>query len=116
METKTKRIILFLFGCMLTRFMLVWIAYRYPKLLPLMGYLAIIPAIGFALIYISGSRKTGPEVFGDVIWWNNLRPIHAILFAIFAYMAINKQKDHAWKILLIDAVIGLMAFIIHHSK
>ena len=27
-------------------------------------------------------RKTGLEVFGDKIWWNNLRPIHGILYGL----------------------------------
>jgi len=81
--------------------------------LPLMGYLAILPAVGFTYIFLTGSRKTGAEVFGGKIWWNNLRPIHAILYALFAYNAINKNPN-SWKILLADVILGLIAFIIFH--
>jgi len=76
-----------------------------------MGYLALIPAIGFMIIYLGGYRKTGPEVFGDVIWWNNLRPVHAALYFTFAYLAITGVHQHAWKILALDATIGLVAFV-----
>ena len=112
METKTKRIALFSL-CMLTRFSIAYIAFKYTALLPALGYIAIIPAIGFAVIYMGGYRKTGAEVFGDRIWWNNLRPIHAAIYATFAYLAIHKSP-HAWKLLVADASLGLLAFIHHH--
>jgi hypothetical protein len=37
-------------------------------------FLAILPAIGFMYIYLTDSRKTGQEVFGQKIWWNHLQP------------------------------------------
>jgi hypothetical protein len=114
MNTETKRILLFLFGCMGTRLGLVWIAYRYPQLLAPLGFLALIPAIGFMYIYANGLRKTGPEVFGERIWWNDLRPVHSVLWALFAYMALNNMKD-AWKVLLLDVSIGFVAFVHHHA-
>ena len=64
-------------------------------------------------IFLTGSRKTGAEVFGDKIWWNNLRPIHAILYTLFAYNAINKNRK-AWIYLFIDVIIGLISFIGYH--
>ena len=45
-----------------------------------LGYLALLPATEFIYIYLTGSMKTGAESFGEKIWWNNLRPIHSILF------------------------------------
>ena len=59
------------------------------------------------VIFLTGSRKTGQEVFGNKIWWNNLRPVHAILYTLFAYNAINKNKE-VWIYLLIDVIIGLI--------
>jgi hypothetical protein len=79
-----------------------------------MGYLALLPAIGFMYIYLTGSRQTGAEVFGDKIWWNDLRPIHALLYLLFSYNAINGNKN-AWVYLLIDVLIGLNSFLIFHS-
>ena len=71
--------------------------------------MALIPAIGFTYIYLTDSRKTGPEVMGDKIWWNDLRPIHALLFFLFAYEAIN-YKTESYKYLLFDVILGLLAF------
>ena len=83
--------------------------------LPVLGFLALIPAIGFLVIYMFGLRKTGNEVFGDTIWWNDLRPIHAMFYGLFAYLAISKNSN-AWIVLLVDTVFGLGAFLTHHYK
>jgi len=114
MNTIQKRFLLFLFGCIGTRSLFVYLAKNASKTyLRYMGYLAILPAIGFFYLFLTGSRKTGPEVFGDKIWWNNLRPIHGIMYALFAYHAIN-GNDFAWIYLLIDVIIGLVSFLIFH--
>ena len=60
-----------------------------------LGYLALIHAIGFIYIYFTGIRQSGLETFGDKIWWNNLRPIYAILYCLFAYNAIICNK-YSW--------------------
>ena len=78
-----------------------------------LGYLALLPAIGFIYFFLSGTRNFGAEVFGDKIWWNNLRPIHSILYFLFAYNAIIGNKQ-SWVYLLIDVLIGLTSFLIHH--
>ena len=92
MNNIQKRFILFLFGCIGTRSLLVYIAKTTNKtLLMYLGYLALIPAFGFFYLFLTGARKTGAEVFGDKIWWNNLRPIHALLYFTFAYLAINQN-------------------------
>jgi hypothetical protein len=80
-----------------------------------LGYLALLPAIGFAYIYLTGSRETGKEVFGEKIWWNDLRPLHSLLYFLFAYNAIIGNKN-SWIYLLIDVVIGLISFIIFHYR
>lgn len=85
------------------------------KFLPYLGYIALLIAIGFIYIFLTGSRKTGVEVFGDKIWWNKLRPLHALLYGLFAYNAINKNPN-AWVFLLIDVIIGLISFLIFHYK
>ena len=114
MNNIQKRILLFLFGCIPTRLAFVYIAKTISlQYLPLLGYLALLPAIGFIYLYVSGSRKTGPEVFGDKIWWNRLRPIHAIFYLLFAYNAIHKIKN-AWIYLMYDVILGLLSFLIFH--
>ena len=109
-----KRVLFFLFGCMSVRLGLVYLAKTLPKkYLQYMGYIALLPAFGFAYIYVTGSRRTGAEVFGDTIWWNNLRPVHSLLYFMFAYLSIN-ASNKSYIPLLIDVVIGLVAFILHH--
>ena len=111
-----KRFLLFLIGCIGTRSLFVLIAKNAgPKYLPLLGYLALLPAIGFIYIYLTGSRKTGAEVFGEKIWWNDLRPLHSLLYFLFAYNAIIGNTK-AWIYLLIDVVFGLVSFLIFHFK
>ena len=114
MDDLKKRMFLFLVGCIGTRALFVYIAKNVGSgFLPLLGYLALLPMIGFIYIYLTGSRQTGAEVFGAKIWWNNLRPIHALLYGLFAYYAIQKA-NFAWKFLLADVLIGFFAFIIYH--
>jgi hypothetical protein len=109
-----QRFLMFLIGCIGTRVLFVAIAkYINTEYLKYLGYLALIPAIGFMYIFLTGSRKTGAEVFGEKIWWNNLRPIHSILYFLFAYNAIN-GNNQSWIYLLIDVLIGLLSFLIHH--
>lgn len=114
METLQKRFLLFLFGCIGTRTLLVYLAKNANKTyLALMGYLSILPAVGFFYLYLTGSRKTGAEVFGDKIWWNDLRPIHGFMYLLFAYNAII-GNSFAWIFLLVDVIIGLVSFLIFH--
>lgn len=109
-----KRFVMFLVGCIGMRLLFVYIAkMTNPNYLPYLGLLAILPAIGFTYIYLTDSRKTGLEVIGGKIWWNKLRPIHALLYALFAYYAINKSNI-AWVFLLIDVAFGLLSFLIYH--
>ena len=115
MDNIKKRIILFLGVCVLTRLAFVFIAkYVKPDYLPYLGLLALLPAIGFISIYLGDHRKTGREVFGGKIWWNDLRPIHSILYLLFSYFAITKNNN-SWYVLLIDVIIGSLAFLNHHK-
>lgn len=116
MNTTQKRFVLFLFGCIAVRSLFVIIAKNVnKKYLPSLGLLALLPAIGFLTIYFGGYRKTGGEVFGNKIWWNELRPVHASLYLMFAYLAFNKS-DIAYVPLLIDVIIGLTVFLIYHGS
>lgn len=109
------RIFLFLFGCIGSRLALTIIsAFASGWILRLLGFIALIPVLGWLYIIFIGKRDTGIEVFGGKIWWKHLRPIHMILWAIFAYLAINTNKK-AWIVLLADTLFGLSAYLIHHE-
>ena len=114
MNNIQKRFLLFLIGCIGTRSAFALIAKNISvKYLPYLGYLALLPAIGFIYIFLTGSRQTGAEVFGEKIWWNNLRPLHSLFYFLFAYNAIIGNKQ-AWIYLLVDVLFGLISFLVHH--
>ena len=114
MNNLQKRMLMFLIGCIGVRSLLVVLAkYINIKYLKYLGYLALLPAVGFIYIYLTGTRKTGGETFGEKIWWNDLRPVHSILYFLFAYNAIIGNKQ-AWIYLLADVLFGLISFLIHH--
>jgi hypothetical protein len=113
--TLQKRILLFLIGCIGIRLIFVIIAKKLSKNLQLAALPALLVAIGFMYIWLFDARKSGPEVFGDRIWWNSLRPFHASMYAIFAIMAYT-NNEWAWVPLLIDVIIGLSAFSWFHKK
>ena len=99
-----KRIILFLLGCMGTRAGLTYfVKNNYEKYREMLVFLLLIPAIGFTYIYANDLRKTGREVFGDKIWWNNLRPFHALMYFSSALLVFNKNKKADLFIYLISS-------------
>ena len=109
-----KRFLLFIFGCIITRLTFVYLSKTYTEYLPFFGLLALLAIIGWInILFFNNKRDTGPEVFGDKIWWNNIRPVHTVLFLIFAILALQKNKN-SWIFLLIDTFIGLSAFLIYH--
>jgi len=116
MNALMRRFLLFLVGCMGTRILFTLLAKNIDiQYLPILGYIALLPAIGFFYIYVTGSRNTGLEVGGGKIWWNKLRPLHSVLFFLFAYNAITKNVN-SWKYLALDTSIGLVAFLTYHYK
>ena len=64
--------------------------------------------IGFIYLYINDLRQI-KGFTGGKVWWNNYRPLHAVLYLLFALYAI-KKKPFAWIVLLIDALIGFMVW------
>lgn len=111
MNTLQKRHALFLLGCIPTRLLYTYLTSRYN--VPILGYIALMIGLGFLYIYFTDSRKTGPETFGEKIWWNDYRPLHGVLYLTFAYMYLNGVKN-AWMVLLMDTMIGLGLFYNHH--
>ena len=65
-------------------------------------------SVGFTYLYITKQRKRG--AFGQKIWWDFLRPIHAILLFISGVLLSLKVKE-TYLILLADALIGLVEYL-----
>jgi hypothetical protein len=115
-KTLKIRFLLFLVGCIGSRLVITAIsAYSTGFFLKLLGLLALGPVVGWLYIIFIGKRDTGLEVFGDKIWWKDIRPIHTLLWATFSYMAITGNRK-AWIVLLIDTLFGLSAFLIYHWR
>ena len=109
-----KRHLLFLLGCIpLRTYFVYYVKNSSEDRLRKLSVIGLIMFMAWMIIYLTDSRKTGGEVFGDKIWWNNLRPVHAILYGLFGYLAYNKSKD-SYKLLMADVIIGLVSFIDYH--
>ena len=116
MNNIRKRFLLFLFGCITTRLFLVYLVKNIPqKYLPFLGIFGLAISVGMFYYFFSGTRKKGPETFQSEIWWNKLRPIHAVLYLLFALSAFCRYEK-SWVFLMIDVVIGLIAFLIYHYR
>jgi hypothetical protein len=109
-----KRALLFLVGCIGSRALLAYLAYALStSQLYYLGFLTMIPVFGWIYIILTGSRKSGLETGGEPIWWNNLRPVHALNYAAFSLMAFQ-GNEKAYLFLVFDVVFGLFAWIQHH--
>ena len=109
------RIPLFLIGCIGTRTTISYIVKRFSNAHRLLiTTLLVIPAIGFASIYLLGLRRTGGEVFGDKIWWDSLRPFHALMY-FCAAVAVYLGEKNAYLLILLDTLVGLVAFCRFHQ-
>lgn len=79
--------------------------------------IAALIATAFFILFFTKSRKTGPEVCNQIIWWNNLRPFHGLMYYIFAILAnTNSMVKFAYIPLLIDVIIGIIFHIYNKFK
>tara|TARA_Y100000389_G_C17337532_1_gene451479 strand:+ start:244 stop:594 length:351 start_codon:yes stop_codon:yes gene_type:complete len=109
-----NKTILFLVGCMGTRFGLAFLTKNLPAdFLSKISFIFLLPTIGFLYLYLTDSRRVGRESQGP-IWWDKLRPIHAFMYALFAVYAFKKES-FAWIALFIDACLGFLFWILHYK-
>lgn len=119
-----SRALTFLFGCILTRIIIAYLAYlagKNPNKLYLtfiaLGSLFI--SLGFFFIYFNGSDTADRqlEIWDDdkKMWWNQLRLIHGALFLAFFISAGIHQSPQSYLILVVDVLLGLLFWILHHS-
>lgn len=100
----------FLIGCIGTRLAFAYLATLYPMYC---AFVAALISAGFFYIYFTGSRPVGIETGGKPIWWNKFRPLHGIMYGLFAVLVYNGYK-YAPGIIVIDALIGLVLWYYHH--
>jgi hypothetical protein len=107
---KKERIILFLLLCIPIRIIIGIIPlYIKKEWLRYYGYVLLIPAIGFLILYFGNYRLKAPESGGET-WWACYRLIHGLLYLCGGIYAIQKKRI-AWIPLIIDVIIGLLLHI-----
>jgi hypothetical protein len=112
--TPTQRALLFVFGCIGSRLTLtLWSRTATPSSLKRAGMVAVLPAIGFAVLHYGNLRPVGAEA-GGLIWWDSLRPLHALLWLGFAHSA-YRGNPHAWRWLMLDTLVGAGAWVLHRG-
>ena len=107
------RSIIFLFGCLGLRALLAYSVSALPNFKYIFTLITGIIGLGFTTIYLGGLRKVGVETGGQVIWWNAIRPIHAILYLMASYLIFREKFDTASNILYLDVLIGFVVFLLH---
>ena len=112
MVTK-KRMILFITLCITVRGLIVVLAKNGSHTaLNMLAIFAVVVSLGFMYQYLYNPKKKG--AFGGEPWWNNLRPIHSLLYMLFAILVFSHKGDIAWVVLLIDVLLGISAFTLHY--
>lgn len=116
MTLTAGRALLFLAGCLGARAALAYATYsaRDPRWVRALAAAALAIAAGFFVIYANGWRATGPETFGDPIWWDALRPLHGTLYLASGLLALRGSRL-AWAPLGVDVAVGFAAFLAHHA-
>jgi hypothetical protein len=116
-DNSSQRIFLFLIGCIGTQISLALLAKNVSDdILYKMGIIALIFAMTTTYMIFNDKKKNGTiGMSGATVWWNSLRPIHALLYFMFAYNALNKNKN-AWEILLINTLFSLFAWYLHYFQ
>jgi hypothetical protein len=112
-----KRIVLFLVVCIGIRLLFVLLAKNVPLIvLQLMGIIAIMISVVFMYSALFKYKKGDLGVTGGKVWWNELRIFHSITYGLFAYLALTKNQNLAWRILLFDVIVGFVSFMIHYAQ
>lgn len=106
----------FLFFCIGSRiFLALSLLYVPDKYLSLLSFILATMSLGFIIIFSFGLRKKGIETGNKKIWWNHMRPIHGVLFIIASYSLFKRNNKFASQVLIIDVVIGLLAWIKNYN-
>lgn len=96
--------------CILIRLSLAYgvaLVYRLPiRFIFMVLYLLL--SIGALYQYRVKTRKIG--AFNNKVWWDNLRPIHALLFLCTSIGLFYKYK-YSYMFLLLDTLIGIVGYI-----
>lgn len=110
-----KRFLLFKL-CTIVRGLLVYFSNKDIKYRKIIAGFLVFAVLGTLHIIITGGKRE-KGIAGQEIWWGYLRPVHVILWTTFIIMTFTpKYTKHATTVLLLDLVIGVIAWIIQQQK
>lgn len=102
-------LLLYLFGCILSRLGIAYCLKECPrKWVRYISVLYLILGLGISMQWLLKTRKMG--AFGQKIWWDDLRVIHAGLFFFISYTAYRNLRGWAWKMVIVDVIVSLVGF------
>ena len=102
--------------CTFVRGLLIYFSSKDTKYRKIIAGFLTLTTLGTLYVIITGGKRE-KGILGQEIWWKYLRPVHVILWTTFIIMTfIPKYTKHASKILLLDLIIGSIAWIIQQQK
>jgi hypothetical protein len=108
--------LVFWVGCLGTRltiaFLIAVIAIKHVWLNSALMVFSFLVGVGIGTIWLFGLRKTGPEA-GGKIWWNSLRPIHALLWTLTAMLMYFGKNTWAARVVVIDVAVAVFARVVY---
>ena len=100
--------------CIFLRFLLTYLVfvtynnnYRY-----ILITFYLLAALGLLYHYLNKKRKFG--AFNNIVWWDDLRPLHALLF-ISTSILLYIKNPYSYIIPFIDTIIGLIMYLSNHE-
>jgi hypothetical protein len=105
-EKILSQVKLFFLLCIIVRLFIVYVVYKYPSNILIIPLLVI--SIGF--IYQTLYKPRNKGTFGQNIWWEFLRPFHALTYLVASILVYNKNK-YAPHVLLFDLIVGTLFHI-----
>ena len=107
---------LFFTVCTTVRGLMIYFSNKDIKYRKVIAGFLVIAVLGMLKIIITGDKRE-KGIVGQEIWWGYLRPVHVILWTTFIAMTfMPKYTKHASTVLLLDLVIGVIAWIIQQQK
>jgi hypothetical protein len=104
------------FFCLIIRTGLIYLAYlavkeKSPNYRLAFSLMYLTFSVGFLYQFVFKPRQKG--AFGQEIWWDYLRPVHALIYLYTAYLIYEKNMAFI-PLLVADNLIGLTGHVFYH--
>lgn len=112
----TKLVLLYLLVCIPVRIGIAIGAKYIPvNYLPLASIVAFITSFLWLWKFFNNKQGKSKGAFGQIVWWNNMRMVHALIWIAFGILALFKNK-YAYLLLLLDVFVGLGGWCLNKMK